>query len=42
MPGATVASGAIIVRSVVAPNCHIEAGTDIVDAVVHAGTHLSD
>jgi glycosyltransferase involved in cell wall biosynthesis len=42
MAGATVGPNAVVVRSLVAPDCRIESGADIVDAVVHAGTCLSD
>ena len=41
MPGAVVPADAVVVRSLVAPHCQISAGTDIVDAVAHAGACLS-
>jgi glycosyltransferase involved in cell wall biosynthesis len=42
MPGAAIGSNAVVVRSLVAPNGRVEPGSDIVDAIVHAGTSLSD
>jgi hypothetical protein len=37
MPGAVVGSEAVVVRSLLCPDTHIQAGTDIADAVVSPG-----